>query len=130
MNIGEPGTRLDLLEVRAKLIFIRTHTDTLTSTTFGGLQHDRKTNASRRLDALVDGSDHRLVENFIRNGTSSVKLASRPSPDHGMDGTFAVCAKMFAAILSPNTLITGAVGPMNCTPIALSEVGSFGFSDA
>ena len=61
--------RLDLLEVRAKLIFIRTHTDTLTSTTFGGLQHDRKTNTSRRLDALVDGSDHRLVENFIRNGT-------------------------------------------------------------
>ena len=61
---------------------------------------------------------------------SSLSTASSPSPDHGIEGTFAVCARMLAAILSPSTDITGAVGPMNWMPRSLSAVGSRGFSDA
>mmetsp|Transcript_10656 Transcript_10656/g.39113 ORF Transcript_10656/g.39113 Transcript_10656/m.39113 type:complete len:223 (+) Transcript_10656:5967-6635(+) len=61
---------------------------------------------------------------------SSVRSAVRPSPLHGMEGTFAVCARMFAAILSPRTLITGDGGPRNVIPFSLSAFGSFGFSEA
>ena len=47
-----------------------------------------------------------------------------------MDGTFAVCAKMFAAILSPKTDMTGAGGPMKAMPFSFNAVGSLGFSEA
>ena len=58
---------LDLLKVCSKLLFIRAHTNTLTTTTFRRFQHDRETDAFRRRDALLDRRDHRLVENFFRN---------------------------------------------------------------
>mmetsp|Transcript_33651 Transcript_33651/g.68851 ORF Transcript_33651/g.68851 Transcript_33651/m.68851 type:complete len:210 (-) Transcript_33651:643-1272(-) len=61
---------------------------------------------------------------------SGPKLASRPSPLHGMDGTPAVCAKMLAAILSPSTDITGEVGPMKVMPSGFRRSGSLGFSEA
>ena len=47
-----------------------------------------------------------------------------------MEGTFAVWASMFAAILSPSTLMTGAGGPMKAMPFSFKALGSFGFSDA
>ena len=55
-------------------------------------------------------------------------VAERPAP--GIDGTFAVWASMFAAILSPKTLMTGAGGPMKAMPFSFKARGSFGFSDA
>ena len=45
-----------------------------------------------------------------------------------MEGTWAVWARMLAAILSPKTAMTGAVGPMNVMPAAAHAVGSAGFS--
>merc|ERR1719478_778525 len=68
---------------------------------------------------------------------SNVSRGSGPSspglpkePDQGMEGTFAVWASMFAAILSPRTDMTGAGGPMKAMPFSFNARGSFGFSDA
>ena len=37
---------------------------------------------------------------------------------------------MFAAILSPSTLMTGAGGPMKAMPFSFKALGSLGFSEA
>jgi hypothetical protein len=44
---------------------------------------------------------------------SALRPDSMPSPDHGMDGTFALWARMLAETLSPRAAMTEAVGPMN-----------------
>mmetsp|Transcript_25830 Transcript_25830/g.66981 ORF Transcript_25830/g.66981 Transcript_25830/m.66981 type:complete len:236 (-) Transcript_25830:565-1272(-) len=65
---------------------------------------------------------------FACKGPSSPGLPKDPL--QGMEGTFAVCARIFAAILSPSTLMTGAGGPMKAMPFSLRALGSFGFSEA
>mmetsp|Transcript_39595 Transcript_39595/g.119673 ORF Transcript_39595/g.119673 Transcript_39595/m.119673 type:complete len:224 (-) Transcript_39595:296-967(-) len=61
---------------------------------------------------------------------SGVKSAVKPSPDQGMEGTPAVCARMLAAILSPSTDMTGEVGPMKVIPSSFNCFGKSGFSEA
>ncbi len=61
-------------------------------------------------------------------GPSSPGLPKDPL--QGMEGTFAVWAKILAAILSPSTLMTGAGGPMKAMPFSFKALGSFGFSEA
>mmetsp|Transcript_33206 Transcript_33206/g.73178 ORF Transcript_33206/g.73178 Transcript_33206/m.73178 type:complete len:203 (-) Transcript_33206:475-1083(-) len=56
--------------------------------------------------------------------------ASMPWPDQGMEGTFAVCARMLADTLSPNAAMTDAVGPMNWIPLLFRVDGRRGFSEA
>jgi len=67
-----------------------------------------------------------LLKEFVRNGTLGIQVGLQSTivlkpPKvllHGIEGTFVVCARLLPAILSPNTVITGAVGPINLISFA------------
>jgi hypothetical protein len=71
-----------------------------------------------------------MVPSSLRLATSGPSSGPPKDPDHGIEGTLAVCARMLAAILSPSTYMTGPVGPMNLMPLVLRVLGSRGFSEA
>lgn len=56
---------------------------------------------------------HALLNTSCGMTPCSFRPDSMPSPDQGMEGTLAVCARMLADTLSPRAAITGPVGPMN-----------------
>lgn len=71
-----------------------------------------------------------IVPSGVRSATSGPSFSPPKDPLQGTEGSPAVCARILAAILSPRTLMTGDVGPINLIPLALSEAGSSGFSEA
>ena len=55
---------------------------------------------------------------------SSSSCAVSPSPLQGIEGTFAVCARIFAAILSPKAAITVDLGPIKTIPKSARLAGN------
>mmetsp|Transcript_2180 Transcript_2180/g.6660 ORF Transcript_2180/g.6660 Transcript_2180/m.6660 type:complete len:223 (+) Transcript_2180:3046-3714(+) len=131
INIGEPGTSAftwSKLEINSSLLAdIRIPLPPPPSDAFNMTGNPILSAAATHSSTVVTMALSNVSFGIVPSG---VKLATKPSPDHGIDGTFAVCARMFAAILSPRTDMTGAVGPMNWIPFFAKAVGNFGFSDA
>mmetsp|Transcript_29459 Transcript_29459/g.72931 ORF Transcript_29459/g.72931 Transcript_29459/m.72931 type:complete len:203 (+) Transcript_29459:1980-2588(+) len=131
MNIGEPGTsaltKSKLTRNSSSLVLMRMPLPPPPSDAFSMTGYPIRFAAASDSSTVVTIAFLNISSGIV---PSAVRLATRPSPDQGMDGTFAVCARIFAPILSPSTAITGAVGPMNWIPRSLRAVGSLGFSDA
>mmetsp|Transcript_10289 Transcript_10289/g.18776 ORF Transcript_10289/g.18776 Transcript_10289/m.18776 type:complete len:221 (-) Transcript_10289:625-1287(-) len=72
----------NLDKVGSQFIFIGGHTDSLSSSTLGGLKHDWEADSLGSVHSLFDSGDHSLVENIIGNAALSVKVScetvSRP----------------------------------------------------
>ena len=73
------------------------------------LEHHRVADLRGRGEGLLERGDHRSRGTSAAGSRPTICGSTvSPSPDHGICGTFAVCARMFAAILSPSAAITAA----------------------
>mmetsp|Transcript_23599 Transcript_23599/g.57154 ORF Transcript_23599/g.57154 Transcript_23599/m.57154 type:complete len:223 (+) Transcript_23599:5435-6103(+) len=131
INIGEPGTSLEtctkLLRSSSSLSDMRIPFPPPPSEAFSMTGYPIRLAASTASSAVVTMALLKISFGIL---PVSSRSAVNPSPDHGMEGTSAVWARMLAAILSPSRDITRPSGPMNLIPSSLSESGSSGFSDA
>ena len=101
MNIGDPGTSaltISKLTFSSSSLFdMRMPLPPPPSDAFNITGYPIRFAAAKDSSTVVTMALSKISWSIVPSALSS---ASKPVPDHGMDGTFAVCAKMFAAILS------------------------------